>query len=205
MNDPTCLCKTEMSPGKKRFAAVFSNLVQPPILDIPVLLLINMAADGGAGYAVSSSVSLLFATVLPIAVVLYFSKKTGNDDGDIVRREDRIFPLAVAGLIYLAGSVALIAADAPDVTVAMMVSCLVCTAAVIPITMHWKISLHAMGIMCAAVALTWTFGPVGLLSLSVYPVAMWCRYVLGKHTPMQMAGGTALGAVLTSAVFFLVA
>ena len=154
MNDPTCLCKTEMSPGKKRFAAVFSNLVQPPILDIPVLLLINMAADGGAGYAVSASVSLLFATVLPIAVVLYFSKKTGNDDGDIVRREDRIFPLAVAGLIYLAGSVVLIAADAPDVTVAMMVSCLVCTAAVIPITMHWKISLHAMGIMCAAVALT---------------------------------------------------
>ena len=63
MNDPACLCKTEMSPGKKRFAAVFSNLVQPPILDIPVLLLINMAADGGAGYAVSASVSLLFATV----------------------------------------------------------------------------------------------------------------------------------------------
>ena len=29
MNDPTCLCKTEMTPGKKRFAAVFSNLVQP--------------------------------------------------------------------------------------------------------------------------------------------------------------------------------
>ncbi|MBP5394759.1 MAG: hypothetical protein J6Y18_02480, partial [Candidatus Methanomethylophilaceae archaeon] len=67
----------------------------------------------------------------------------------------------------------------------------------------WTISIHAIGCVGPSMALAYVFGWQGGLLILLLPVVIFCRYVLRKHTPAQLAAGALLGLVLTGALFIL--
>ena len=203
LRDPTHLYEGEISPGTKRTAQIISFFAQAPFISIPVFILLCMQADTISDIVLFSAISIFFATVVPTVVVMIIAKRTGNEDVDIVRKEDRMIPLAVGILSYLLGTVILYAMDAPRIVwVAMLCYC-VNTAVIMLITTRWKISIHATGCVGPSMALAYVFGWPGGLLIIILPVVVYCRYILRKHTPAQLAAGALLGFLLTGAIFLL--
>lgn len=201
MRDPTHLYEGEPSPRARRLADVISFLTMPPFLSIPVFILISALADDVVHGMTCACVCILFATVGPISIIIYYAKKFDNKDVDIERREDRARPLIVGTISYLIGTVVLYAIDAPRLTWVLMLCYFVNTIAIFLISMKWKISVHAIGCVGPSMALAVGYGWVGGLFILILPVVAVCRYILRKHTPAQLVAGALLGFVLTGVLF----
>ncbi len=205
MHDPTHLFQGTISPGKEKLAKIISLVEQPPFLAIPAFVLICMLkSDDIATGALCSLVSIITATILPILVIVVFSKKYGNKDKlDVVRKEDRFIPLVLGVLSYFIGVALLYFLGAPRLATVLMLCYALVTAAITLITPYWKISIHSCGVIGPSMALTMAFWPFGLLYFLLLPPVAWSRYVLQKHTPMQLAMGAVVGFVITEILFVI--
>ena len=73
--------------SKLRLAKTISTFTNPPIICIPLFIIIclTLSIDNLWQFPVLEMISLIFASILPMAIILYWAKKTGNDR-DISRR-----------------------------------------------------------------------------------------------------------------------
>jgi membrane-associated phospholipid phosphatase len=205
MHDPTHKFEGEVSPGTEKLAKAISLLGQPPFLAIvPFVCICMVLSDDLQKGIICSAASVFAATVLPVVNIMFFSRKYNNSDRmDVVNKEDRMQPLIAGVLGYLVGVILLYLLDAPWPATVLMICYTVVTAAVAVITPYWKISIHTCGVIGPSLGLAFVFWPVGLLYLLILPPVAWSRYVLKKHTPMQLLMGALLGLVLTLIIFWL--
>ncbi|WP_174589851.1 hypothetical protein [Methanocella conradii] len=188
---------------KEKLARAVSNIAQAPIISIPAFGLINYFSLDFYGFVFMTSLCILFAGVLPVLVVMLWSRNK-KSESDLPQKEDRIAPLVIVITIYLAGTAALYAAGAPLLSTALMFCYFSNTLIVFFINIFWKISIHSMGVMGPTVALIFAFGAPGAFLGLVLPVVMWSRIYLKKHTISQVIMGALLGFVLTAAQIYLV-
>jgi len=205
MHDPTNKFQGEISPQKEKVAKIISFLGQPPFLAIiPFVSICMVYTDDAVKGALCSLVAVFAAVILPISIIIYFSKKFKNEDKlDVERREDRYIPLIAGVTGYAIGVVLLYLLEAPFLAIVLMICYTVVTAAMTLITFYWKISIHACGVIGPSMGLAMAFWPFGLIYFLWLPPIAWSRYVLKKHTPMQLAMGALLGFVLTAAIFWI--
>lgn len=203
MHDPTHLFQGEISPESMRIAKMVSFITQPTILSIPTFILLCLTIPDTTECLMTMGVCLFTAVVLPVINVHYYSVKFHNDDGDIVRREDRFMPLLVGTVCYAIGAVALWLMGAEDIILVLMICYMLCTFSIMLISTRWKISIHATGIMGPSIALGTAYPPYGFLFMLLLPVIAICRYYQKKHTPAQIVGGALFGGLLTVIVFHL--
>lgn len=203
IRDPTHLYDGEVSPGAGRVARAVSVITHAPFLSAMMFVLLGLTADDAAVVAVSIAIALVTATVVPVVAVQHYSVKYGNKDGDVARREDRARPLLFGVASYIVGSLLLGSVDAPRIMTVMMVSYAISTAAVAIISTRWKISIHVMGVIGPAMALSLAYWPWGLVMFLLLPPVAWSRYIRGKHTPAQLVGGAVFGLLSTGAVLWL--
>jgi membrane-associated phospholipid phosphatase len=205
MHDPTHKFEGEVSPGTEKLAKAISLLGQPPFLAIvPFVCICMVLSDDLQKGIICLAASVFAATVLPVVNIMFFSRKYNNSDRmDVVNKEDRMQPLIAGVLGYLVGVILLYLLDAPWPATVLMICYTVVTAAVAVITPYWKISIHTCGVIGPSLGLAFVFWPVGLLYLLILPPVAWSRYVLKKHTPMQLLMGALLGLVLTLIIFWL--
>lgn len=201
LRDPTHLFEGEISDSARRKAEIVSSVTQPMVISVLLYAIVCLVCESPAEFAYVYGICLFFGCVLTIIEVGFYSKKFNNDDGDIVRREDRFVPLVFGVLSYLMGTAALWSVDAPTLVLALFVCYTLVTFAILVITTRWKISLHACGMIGPGMAVTIAFFPYGLICFLPVPFICWARYVLRKHTPAQMAGGIAVGFCISAAVF----
>jgi membrane-associated phospholipid phosphatase len=203
LHDPTHLYEGELPPEKRKVARAISAVTYPPFMGIVAMVAIALCLAEGDMVYWTMGLGLLFATVLPLVLALLFSKLVGNGEGDIEDGRKRVVPMAVINLSYAAGAVAFHLIDAPDAAFLSMVAYLVNTTFCMVVSLKWKISLHAMGVVGPATALTISIWPWGLAVFLILPLVCWSRYYLRKHTPLQLALGALFGTLLTALVFFL--
>ena len=203
MRDPTRLYEGTVSSGTERFARFLSLVLQPPFIGVFAFLLLSTLAGDALDIAVCAIVSVLFSVVLPMGIIVFYARKFGNKDLDVVKREERSAPLIIGTVMYAIGTLALYLIDAPKVAWVLMLCYSVCTFAIFLISIKWKISVHATGCIGPTMGLAYAFGWAGLLLLVSYPLVIWSRYVLRKHTPAQLIAGGLLGFVITGAIFLL--
>lgn len=205
MHDPTHKFEGELSSGSEKVAKALSLIGQPPFLAIIPFVAMCMAFSEDFWKGVICSAAAVFASVvLPIVNIMYFSRKYNNDDKlDVVNKEDRLYPL-IAGVIgYAVGVVLLYFLQAPWLATVLMVCYVLVTLAITFITPYWKISIHSCGVIGPTLGLAVAFWPVGLLYILLLPPIAWSRYVLKKHTPLQLVMGAVVGFVITYAVFWI--
>lgn len=204
IHDPTHLYEGTVSPKAERLATVISAVTYPSFLAAVVFVILSLSADSVPGMLASIVISVGASFVAPTIATRYYSRKFGNGDGDVPRREDRMRPFLVGIMSYFAGVVLLYLTCAPWVCTAMMMSYATSTIIVLLISTKWKISVHATGFMGPATMMAIVY-PLwcSVLLLFVIPVA-WSRYVRRKHTPAQLMAGACFGAVYTALFMLLV-
>ena len=198
----------ETDERKLKIADTISIFTNPPIITIPLFLIICiiLACDGmpfTSGFSfnwtqfiITELISLIFASILPMAITLYWAKRL-NTDKDISNREDRFVPLIVGILSYLVGfAIALILGVSNFLTV-LILCYAVNTFIVLLITYKWKISIHTTGLTGPVAALIMLLGPLGAIVGLVYPILIWSRFTLKKHTMAQAIAGGVFGLVMT--------
>ncbi len=198
----------ETDEKKLKIADTISIFTNPPIITIPLftLICIILACDGvpfTSGFSfdwtqflITELISLIFASVLPLAITLYWAKKL-NTDKDISNREDRFVPLIVGVLSYLIGFVIAWALGVSNFLTVLILCYAVNTLIVLLITYKWKISIHTTGLTGPVAALIMLLGPIGALVGLLYPVLIWSRFTLKKHTMAQAIAGGVFGLVMT--------
>ena len=198
----------ETNPTKLAIANAISTFTNPPIICIPLFLIISIVlASNGNPFSSGFSfdwmvfikcevISLVFASALPMAIIIYWAKKL-NTDKDISNREDRFIPLIVGVISYLIGLLASLFLNVPKFLSILLLCYAVNTFIVMLITTKWKISIHTTGLSGPIAALIMLLGPIGALLAISYPILIWSRVTLKKHTMAQAIAGGVFGFIFT--------
>ena len=190
--------------SKLRLAKTVSNLTNPPIICIPLFLIIclTLSWDNLGEFPVLELISIIFTSILPMAIILYWAKKTGNDK-DISNRKDRKTPLIVGTISYFIGFVISLSLGLNDFLTFLLLCYSINTFIIMLITSKWKISVHTTGMSGPVCALIILLGPAGAVLGMIYPVLIWSRVTLKKHTMSQAIAGGVFGFIMTAVEMFL--
>lgn len=194
--------------NRYKLADTVSTLTNPPIICIPLFLIISVALSFTQNgfdwhkFIILELISLVFASALPMAIILFWAKRLGTDK-DISNRKDRSTPLIVGIISYFIGFlISLILAVDHFLTV-LLLCYSINTGVVLLITLKWKISVHTTGLSGPVGALILLLGPLGAIFGVIYPVLVWSRVLLKKHTMAQAICGAVQGFFLTVLEFYL--
>lgn len=193
---------------RQKIAKTISTLTNPPIITIPLFLIICIVLsleNGGFNFTkfiVLELISLIFTSLLPMAIILLWAKKI-NTDRDISNREDRFIPLIIGIVSYLIGFLLLMFLNIDNFLALLLLCYSVNTGVVLLFTIKWKISVHTTGLSGPVAALILLLGPAGALFGILYPLVIWSRVLLKKHTMAQAISGGVQGFFLTVLEMYL--
>lgn len=188
--------------NKLKIAKTISTITNPPIVCIPLFLIICLVLSFENGlfnfnkFIVLELISLVFASILPMAIIVYWAKKL-NTDGDISNRQDRFVPLVVGIISYFIGFIVSLVLGVDNFLTALLLCYSINTGVVLLITFKWKISIHTTGLSGPVGALILLLGPIGAVFGIIYPMLIWSRVILNKHTLAQVITGGVQGFFLT--------
>ncbi len=194
--------------NKLKVAKTISTFTNPPIICIPLFFIICLVLSFENGafnftkFIVLELISLVFASVLPMAIIVYWAKKL-NTDSDISNRQDRFTPLIVGIVSYFIGFLLLLFLNVDNFLTALLLCYSINTGVVLLITFKWKISVHTTGLSGPVGALILLLGPIGALFGILYPILIWSRVTLEKHTLAQAIAGGVQGFFLTVLEMYL--
>lgn len=188
--------------NKLKIAKTISTITNPPIVCIPLFMIICLVLSFENGlfnfnkFIVLELISLVFASILPMAIIVYWAKKL-NTDGDISNRQDRFVPLVVGIISYFIGFIVSLVLGVDNFLTALLLCYSINTGVVLLITFKWKISIHTTGLSGPVGALILLLGPIGAVFGIIYPILIWSRVILNKHTLAQAITGGVQGFFLT--------
>ncbi len=198
----------ETDEKKLKIADTISIFTNPPIITIPLFLIICiiLASSGTpftssfrfdwSQFIVMELISLIFTSVLPMAIIMHWARKLDTDK-DISNKEDRFIPLIVGVVSYFIGFLIAVLLGVSNFLIVLILCYTVNTFIVMLITIKWKISIHTTGLTGPVAALIMLLGPIGALFGLLYPVLIWSRYTLKKHTMAQAIAGGVFGLIMT--------
>jgi len=182
---------------KEKLANIISNLGNAPLISVYIFLVLNYYFLQGTEFFIITSVSIIFAAVIP-SIIAYLWVKNKNIEIDMPNKEDRLYPLLWILLSYLIGVIILYIISAPLIINVLMFCYFSNTLIVLFISLFWKISIHSVGIAGPVAFLIYVFGYSGLIFLLLIPIIMWSRLYLKRHTLNQVIAGACLGLALTT-------
>ncbi|WP_297980256.1 hypothetical protein [uncultured Methanobrevibacter sp.] len=198
----------ETDERKLKIAKTISTFTNAPIFCIPLFLIICISISSrGVPFTASFSfdwmefiacelISIIFTSILPMAIIIHWAKKQ-DTDSDISNKEDRFIPLIVGTVSYFIGCILSVLLNLPHFLTVLLLCYTTNTFIVMLITTRWKISIHTTGIAGPIAAVTMILGPVGALFGVLYPILIWSRTTLKKHTMAQALAGGIFGLIFT--------
>ena len=184
----------------ERFAKIISAIFHPlilPAIAFTILIAANSADDLSHKLMVGA-IALTFSVVLVPGYIFWLKHKGVVDSADIIIREQRINPLAIAIASYFVGFLLLELIQASDIVKGLMWCYATNTLLVLLITNWWKVSIHTTAISGPLTALMYKFGSIIIPFLILIPLVGVSRLILKRHTIMQVIVGAAIGVFLTA-------
>lgn len=189
---------------KYKIAKIISTITNPPIICIPLFMVIclTLSLKHNEDFLTLEIISLIFASILPMAIIMIWAKIIGTDN-DISNRSDRYIPLIVGIVSYFIGFLISLFLNLDNFLTCLLLCYSINTGVVLLITTKWKISVHTTGLSGPNGALILLLGPVGALIGILYPLIIWSRVLLEKHTLSQAICGGVQGYFLTVVEMYL--
>lgn len=180
------------------------SIVFHPFVMIGVMVGTAAAGRQTAGEAVRSVAIVALFTIVPLAVLMWRQVRRGSwENADASNRAER-------PVLYLVGGLAVVALLAyllmfrPESFMVRGVVATLGMLAVCGVATRWiKVSLHMAFAALAATALALTRSPIGYALLAALPAIVWSRLTLSRHTPLEVAVGTIIGAGAGVAIHYL--
>jgi membrane-associated phospholipid phosphatase len=175
---------------------LISDVGSPPVLAFVVVALTAswVSAPGAWTWAV---IYLLLAVLLPFLHVVWLVRRGQVTDLHLRVREQRIQPLLVTIASAGLGWLVLALAPAPAALTTIAAALWLQTAAILTITLRWKISVHTAA-AAGATTIAWVLLGTALPFLLTVPLIAWSRIRLGRHTLLQTLVGALLGFIVFS-------
>ena len=193
---------------KIKIAKAISTITQPPIICIPLFLIISYVISFENGvfnlskFITVELISLVFTSVMPLIIILYWAKKNGGDI-DISNRSARFTPLIVGIISYFIGFLIAYLLNIDNFLILLLLCYATNTGVVLLFTLKWKISVHTTALSGPVAALILLLGPIGAILGIIYPILIWSRVLLKKHTLAQAIAGGVQGFFLTVVEMYL--
>jgi membrane-associated phospholipid phosphatase len=169
-------------------AKVISGFGAPMILAFPAFIAL-LVATNPPSLPLLLLVAFLFGSVFPILVIYLMYRMNKVGDLDVTDRSERKTPFMVSILVYALGTVIMFALNAPPIVSALMFCYTTNTLVTFLISLHWKISVHAVGVAGPFTCLVYFFG-------LIIPIG-WSRVELKAHTLAQVVAGFLLSIAIT--------
>ena len=112
-------------------------------------------------------------------------------------------PLIIGIISYLIGFMICIIFNLDHFLTALLLCYATNTGVVLLFTIKWKISVHTTALSGPVAALILLLGPLGAIFGVIYPVLIWSRVLLKKHTLAQAISGGVQGFFLTVLEMYL--
>lgn len=180
------------------------SLVFHPFVMVGVMVGAAAAARQTAAEAVRSVSTVVLFTIVPLALLMWRQVRRGRwENVDASNRAERpiLYVVGGAGVVALLAYVFVIPQQSFMVrgvgaTLGMM--------AVSALATRWvKVSLHMAFAALAATALVFVRSPIGYALLLALPALAWSRLILKRHTALEVALGTIIGAGAGAALHYL--
>jgi hypothetical protein len=185
-------------------AARWLSVLLHPFVMVGIMVGVAAAARQTRAEAAGSVGIVTLFTIAPLAILMWRQVRQGRwQNVDASDRADR-------PVLYGIGGVALVALLAylfllqPESFMMRGVVAILAMMAVCAAATRWiKVSLHMAFATLAAAALALGRSPFGYGLLLTLPALVWARLVLQRHTVVEVALGTCIGALTAAVLHFL--
>ncbi len=184
-------------------AKIISYIFDGSVISIPIFLTICLIVVDNKIEAVSwAFICLLFGTIIPYLYIVLMYKRREIDDMHIPRKEDRIKPMIVSSVSYVACLFVLYILDGPLFLKSIFAVSAVSAVIFTVITYFWKISLHTSWITFVVITFNVLFGRWMLLMIPLIPVIGWARVRIKKHTVNQVVFGVGVTTLTSFLIYY---
>jgi len=189
---------------RKRIANLISNILNPFLTSLVVILLLSFEATSGILDALKWSLILIALSVLPVyAVIIYLVRSKRIESLFINVRKQRTKVYLLAGVCIGVSYVILRYFEAPPLLLATSVAGLSAVVVFMGINLRWKISTHSAFVAALVAILIILYGWMAAVTVVLVPLTAWARIRLEHHSPAQVATGALLAALIVVVVFYL--
>ena len=184
-------------------AARWLSIIAHPFVMVGVMVGTAVARRQTPAEALRSVAMVVVVVIVPLLILMTRKVRTGAwENADASNRQERPI-LYLVGALALVGLLAYLTMFRPHhFMVRGVFATLLMFAACAAVTRWVKVSLHMAFAALAATALSLTGSIVGYLLVVMLPALAWARLALSRHTPLELALGTAAGAVTGAAIHY---
>lgn len=189
---------------RKRIAGLISNILNPFLVCLAVILLLSFVSASGFLEALKWALILILFTILPVFLVVIYLVRNDRIEGLLTiahRQRNKLYWLA--GACAVAGCATLFYLGAPLILLAAFVAGLSTIVIFMCINLFWKISLHTAFVAASVAIFGILYGWIAMTTLVFVPLVSWSRMELKHHSLAQVTGGAVLAALIVVVVFFL--
>jgi len=188
------------------WARVVSNVLSPPVVSALMVIPVAVAYSISPRHALLWSLLYILATsVIPTAYIAWLVRRGEITDIHMPIRSERYRPYAMTILCTVVAWWIMRVMGASPVLPLLAVFSLAQILVMACITVFWQISMHTMTITGAAVAFGLFFDmSYALWMLPLILLVGAARLYLKRHTPAQIIGGTAVGAMVPMLVLLII-
>lgn len=170
------------------------SIVGHPFVTATAMVLASGTRSSGSAAIASTGAAFVLIAVLPVAILMIRQVRRGaweHVDASNRRERPMLYIVGIAAVLVWFGYLALTEPRSPlmrglVVTMVMFLACGILT--------RWiKVSLHVTFAAYSATTLVFFGSPAGWVIAALVPLLIWSRLRLGRHKPLEVVLGVAIG------------
>lgn len=187
---------------KKRIASLTSNILNPFLVSLVVIVLLSFKSASSTSEAIKWSLILVAISILPVFSIILYLVHSDRLEGifiNVRKQRHKIYLLAI--FFTVASFIILLYLEAPTILIATFVAGLSAIVVFMFINFLWKISLHTAFAAASVTVLTIIYGSIGAATAMLIPPVAWARIELEHHSLAQTIAGAILATLIVLVVF----
>ncbi len=189
---------------RERIASLTSNILNPFLISLILILLLSFKSTSSALDAVKWSLISIAASILPVfLVIIYLVRNQRLESPLIITRRQRTKIYLLAAVCAGIGCIIFPYLEAPLTLIATFVAGLSAVVVFMCVNLLWKVSLHTAFVTASVTVLIILYGSIAAVTVALVPLIAWSRIKLKHHSLAQVAAGALLAASIVVVVFYL--
>lgn len=187
---------------RQRLAHLASNILNPFLVGLAVIILISFKAASGALDVLKWSLIITSLSILPVYLATLYLVRSRKVDSLFVNiRKQRTKVYLFAGACAVVGWGILLYFGAPKLLVATFVTGIIAVSVFTLINLRWKISVHTAWMAASVTVLIILYGWIVAPALALILLVGWARIELARHSLAQVVAGALFAALIAFGVF----
>ena len=188
---------------KDIFAKIISNIFNPFVVTVILLVLLSLKAGNGLRDTVSWLSITVAISVIPELIIVYLLIHFKKLDSFFSNpREQRTIVYILASVLGAVDCALLWYFKGPELLAVIFTAGLIGVIVFMAVNYFWKISLHTAFVAASLTALIIEYGANAAWAALVLPLVGWSRIILKQHNVLQVVTGGAVAVLIVIGVFW---